>query len=238
MPAMACGFESRPVHSYIIPGASLMKILIASRNSHKIREIGAIIMLPSIEFMGLDQYPDMPEVIEDGATFQENAVKKALTLALATGQWTLADDSGLEVDALNGEPGVRSARYAGEPVDNAANNRKLLSDLGERTDRTARFRCAIALSSPSGRVQFVEGACEGIVLTAMRGTGGFGYDPLFQPVGHEVTFADMADAQKNRISHRAVALKRAIDAWGKFLATNPSEWYADRRLGKLRPEPE
>ena len=215
-----------------------MKILIASRNPHKIREISEIFMLPSLEFAGLDQYPGLPEVLEDGATFQENAVKKAMTLALATRQWTMADDSGLEVDALDGEPGVRSARYAGEPSDTAANNRKLLMALAGRATRSARFRCVIALASPSGRAQLVEGSCEGVVLTESRGTGGFGYDPLFQPAGYAATFAEMDAGEKNRISHRAAALRRALDAWGRMLASNPAEWCADRRFGKLRLEPD
>ena len=215
-----------------------MKILIASRNSGKIREIGDIFMLPAVEFVSMDQYPGLPEVLENGATFHDNAVKKAVTLALAAREWTMADDSGLEVDALNGEPGGRSARYAGEHADSAANNRKLLAALSGRADRRARFRCVIALSSPSGRAQLVEGACEGVVLEELRGAGGFGYDPLFQPDGYAATFAEMDACEKNRISHRAAAIRRAIEAWGMLLASNPAEWRADRRFGKLRPEPD
>ena len=161
----------------------------------------------------MKDFPDLPEVIEDGATFEDNAIKKAVTIARLTEMWTIADDTGLEVDALGGEPGVYSARYAGEPVSYEANNAKLLSALVGTKDRTARFRCVIALSSPSGDARTVEGRCEGSIIDALRGDGGFGYDPLFEPVGYGQTFAEMDIDEKNRISHRAVALQKARDEW-------------------------
>jgi len=190
-----------------------MKLLLSTRNRHKITEIRAIFSVPNLELADLGAFPDAPEVVEDRDTFEGNAVKKARSLALWSGLWTLADDSGLEVDALDGAPGVYSARYAGEPVDYRRNNDKLLAELAGAADRTARFRCVIALSAPDGRSQSVEGRCEGVITTGWRGDGGFGYDPLFIPEGHTRTFAEMEPELKNRISHRADALHRARDAW-------------------------
>ena len=194
-----------------------MKLLIASRNPKKLEEIRAILDIPGLDLVSALDIPDAPDVDEDGATFQENAIKKAVTLARATGLWTLADDSGLEVDALNGAPGVYSARYAGEPVKYEANNRKLLAALMGEANRRARFRCVIALSSPDGDARTVEGACEGSILEVLRGRRGFGYDPLFVPDGWRETFAEMDEAEKNRISHRGRALARARQAWGDLL---------------------
>jgi len=195
-----------------------MKLLIATRNRHKFDEIRAILAPYGVQATDLREHPEAPEVVEDGATFEANAILKAVTLARATGFWTLADDSGLEVDALNGEPGVRSARYAGEPSDDAANNCKLLATLGARPDRRARFRCALALAEPAGPVRTVSGACPGVILLAPRGQHGFGYDPLFVPDGFELTFAELDAATKNRISHRAQALQRAVSEWREVLA--------------------
>jgi XTP/dITP diphosphohydrolase len=190
-----------------------MRLLLSTRNKHKVTEIRAIFTTSDLELIDLGAFPDAPEVVEDGDTFEANAVKKARALALWSGLWTLADDSGLEVDALGGVPGVYSARYAGEPVDYRRNNDKLLAELSGPTDRTARFRCVIALSAPDGRSQSVEGRCEGTITDAWRGDGGFGYDPLFLPDGYEQTFAEMSSELKNRISHRANALRRAEEAW-------------------------
>ncbi len=190
-----------------------MKLLIATRNQHKFTEIRAILSPYGVACTHLREHPEAPEVDEDGETFEANAIKKAVTLARATGLWTLADDSGLEVAALHGDPGVRSARYAGEPADDAANNRKLLSVLGDRSDRVARFRCVIALSDPAGQTRTASGACPGAILRAPRGAHGFGYDPLFLPDGYVETFAEMDEPTKNRISHRARALQEAVSAW-------------------------
>ena len=190
-----------------------MKLLVATTNRHKLNEIRAIFSLPTIELCPADDFPDLPEVVEDGDTFEANAVKKATVTANAAGVWAMADDSGLEVDALGGAPGVQSARYAGEPVSYEANNRKLLAALGERPDRQARFRCVIALSDPSGRVRTVAGSCEGTIARALRGDSGFGYDPLFVPDGYEQTFAELDADAKNAISHRGIALRRAAGEW-------------------------
>jgi len=195
-----------------------MKLLIATRNPHKLEEIRAILCIPSLELVDMDAFPSVPEVEENGETFEANAVKKAATVARASGMWALADDSGLEVQALDGEPGVRSARYAGEPVNYEANNSKLLAALDGRADRAARFRCVIALSDPTGACQVVEGRCAGRIVESRRGLNGFGYDPLFAPDGHDMTFAEMTGDVKNSMSHRSSALKKARERWGGLLA--------------------
>lgn len=201
-----------------------MRLLIATGNRHKLGEIMAILRVPHLELIGLSDLPPLDPVEEDGDTFEANAIKKAATLARVTGLWTLADDSGLETDALGGEPGVRSARYAGLPSDDAANNRKLLGRLAGVRDRRARFRCVMALSDPTGSARTVCGVCEGTLLDATRGERGFGYDPLFVPDGMNLTFAEIDPDVKNRISHRARALARAVADWSAFLATEPAMW--------------
>ena len=210
-----------------------IKLLIASRNPHKLAEIRAIFNLPGMEIVGAHEIEGLPEVIEDGRTFQANAVKKAVSLAMLTKLWTLADDSGLEVDALNGEPGVYSARFAGEPANYVANNLKLLSLLEPQANRAARFVCIVALSSPSGRAQIVEGICQGRILRENRGEQGFGYDPLFAPDNYEQTFAQMDAVLKNKISHRARALKRAMQTWSELLGQSAADWSAGRTKRKI-----
>ena len=194
-----------------------MKLLVATRNRHKLEEIRAILSVPGLELVGADEVPGLPEVEEDAPTFEGNAIKKARTLAKAGGCWTLADDSGLCVDALGGAPGVISARYAGPEASTPANNAKLLRALAGVTDRRARFRCVLALCSPEGRAWTVEGRCEGRILEAPRGANGFGYDPLFVPEGREQTFAELPAGVKNGMSHRGRALQRAVAAWGGVL---------------------
>ncbi|MDR2849355.1 MAG: RdgB/HAM1 family non-canonical purine NTP pyrophosphatase [Verrucomicrobiota bacterium] len=196
-----------------------MKLLIATRNRHKLEEIRQIFSMPSLELVAADELPGLPEdVVEDADTFEGNALKKARELCAASGLWTLADDSGLEVAALGNAPGVYSARYAGEPCSYPANNAKLLRELAGVDDRRARFRCAIALCAPDGRAWTVDGACPGRILTEARGANGFGYDPLFVPDGHDQTFAELDSGTKNRISHRGHALRRAAAAWQDLLA--------------------
>lgn len=201
-----------------------MKLLVASRNKHKLEEIRAIFNMSDVVLIGANEIPGLPEVVEDGASFQVNAIKKAVTLAMFSRMWTMADDSGLEVDALGGAPGVHSARYAGEPVDYAANNAKLLKEMEDITLRSARFWCVVALSSPSGRAQIVEAKCEGRIIDKIRGEEGFGFDPLFVPEGHEQTFAEMRSTLKNMISHRALALRQAKEKWSFILAGGENEW--------------
>ena len=190
-----------------------INILVATRNRHKLDEFEAILPADVFECVSAFDFPDIPEVIEDGATLEANAVKKAVTLAVATGMRALADDTGLEVEALDGAPGVYSARYAGEPPDYAANNRKLLDALTEHANRRARFRCVIALAEPDGRAQYVEGICAGTIATEPQGEGGFGYDPLFVPDGEQRTFAQMSATEKNQLSHRGRALTAARERW-------------------------
>ena len=198
-----------------------MRILIASRNAHKIEEIRQIFDLPGVEWASTAEYPELADVVEDGETFEANAIKKATELARATGLWALADDSGLEVSALGNAPGVYSARYAGEPCNHANNNAKLLRELAGHADRSARFRCVAALSDPSGRAETVSGSCPGRIVEGLRGAQGFGYDPLFVPEGHERTFAEMGNEEKNLLSHRGRALALAKEKWGALIARNP-----------------
>ena len=196
-----------------------MKILIASRNAHKIQEIREIFDLPGVEWVSTAEFPDLRDVEEDGDTFEANAVKKATELARATGLWALADDSGLEVAALGNAPGVYSARYAGEPCSHANNNAKLLRELEGKSDRSARFRCVAALSDPSGRAETVSGSCPGRIVERLRGAKGFGYDPLFVPDGHAQTFAEMGNEQKSALSHRGRSLALAKEKWGALIAS-------------------
>jgi len=187
------------------------QILLATRNRHKIEELQQMLKDMNIEVLSLDDVSDVPVVEEDGDTFADNASKKARLTAIHTGYNCLADDSGLVVDALEGQPGVYSARFAGEEASDQKNNQKLLQMMSSFTGekRRARFVCVIALSDPRGNVQTVEGLCEGHIAYAERGTGGFGYDPLFIPEGYTKTFAELAPEEKNRISHRGQALLKA-----------------------------
>ena len=194
-----------------------MKLLIATRNAHKLQEITALFAGHGLTIVSALDYPDIPDVEEDGKTLEANACKKAETLCQATGLPALADDTGLEVAALGGAPGVYSARYAGVPPDYAANNRKLLAELTGHRDRSARFRCVIALARPGQPTEWVEGICAGAIALAPRGEQGFGYDPLFIPNGQPSTFAELSEAEKNRISHRGLALAAAQTKWSDWL---------------------
>ncbi len=197
---------------------SMNVLVLATRNPHKLEEIRALFPFPDLITRSALDYPEIPEVVEDGATLEANAVKKAVTLAVATGAYALADDTGLEVNALGGAPGVRSARYAGEACDYAANNRKLLAALQGAADREAQFRCVIALAWPNGQAQYVEGVCRGTIGVTARGTNGFGYDPLFIPDEGDRTFAEYTAAEKNACSHRGRALRAAAERWGGLWA--------------------
>ena len=185
------------------------RLIVASGNAHKIREIKELTANLDLEIIGLAEAGQVPPVEEDGATFQENAAKKALETARYLGQWVLADDSGLEVDALDGAPGVYSARFAGEGRGDAANNELLLSRLGQLPleERSAQFRCVMALASPQGELQFSEGVCRGVIGFEPRGANGFGYDPLFIVPELGRTFAELSSEEKNRISHRSRAIE-------------------------------
>jgi XTP/dITP diphosphohydrolase len=189
------------------------RLAFASGNRHKVAEIAAM-----LQPRGWEVEPVALTVDEDAPTFVGNAEKKARAALAQSGLPSLADDSGLEVDALDGAPGVRSARYAGEPCDDGANNAKLLAALAEVPDarRTARFRCALVFVDADGTRIVAEGACEGRIGHALRGSGGFGYDPLFILDGdaHGRTMAELGADEKNRISHRARALEALLPALG------------------------
>lgn len=189
-----------------------MELVIATRNQGKLKEIRRLLQDTSIAVLGLESFPGLPEVEEDGATFAENARKKAETIAHLTGKLTLADDSGLEVAALNGAPGVHSARYAGPAARDADNNAKLLQALAgvAPEQRQGAFCCAMALAGPGRDTQLFFGRVEGRILTAGRGDGGFGYDPLFLVREFGQTMAELPLETKNRISHRGQALRQAV----------------------------
>ena len=195
--------------------------LVATANAHKLRELKTLFDGMDIVLEPRPEALAMPE--ETGATFLANARLKARAIAQATGEVALADDSGLEVDALGGDPGVLSARYAGEPTDDAANNRKLLDELRgiHGANRRARFRCVLALVAPDGKELTADGRFEGFVLEAPRGTGGFGYDPLFQPEGDTRSLAEYADDEKNAVSHRGRAARRLREMLERLGRTRP-----------------
>lgn len=196
-----------------------MQLLVASRNRHKLKEIEAILAELNFELKSSADIPGLAEVKEDAATVRDNAVKKAVETARAAKMLTIADDTGLEVDALGGEPGVKSARYAGEEATYHENNQKLLAALKgvPMEKRTARFRCVVAIADADGLVDVVEGICNGTILEEERGGGGFGYDPLFIPDGQVKTFAELSPDVKNRISHRAKALQKAWAVLSRYL---------------------
>jgi len=186
-------------------------LVIASRNAKKKREILEILGNLPIELRTLADCPDAPEVVEDGATFEANARKKAVEMAQFTGQWTLGEDSGLVVPALAGRPGVFSARYAGKQGDDEANNRKLLAELKPYPPekREAYYVCTAALSNPRGEVIAVaDGRCYGTIVLDRRGEGGFGYDPYFLIPEYHRTFGELSASVKHALSHRAKALAK------------------------------
>lgn len=188
----------------------MKRLVLATRNKNKVRELGVLLADLGVEVVSLDAYPGLPEIPEEGATFTENAVFKAAQVSRLTGEVALADDSGLEVDALDGRPGVYSARFAGEPASDKANNTKLIAMLEAvpPAQRTARFRCVMALAVPGGEVRTAEGVSEGLIIPEPRGENGFGYDPLFYVPEYDRTFAELPLDVKNRISHRGRALAK------------------------------
>ena len=191
----------------------LTELVLASGNQGKIAEFQRLLEGLDILVHSMKEYPEIGEIIEDGASFAENALIKARAVCKATGKAALADDSGLMVDALDGAPGIYSARFAGEQHDDAANNAKLLQLLEPvaDADRTGRFFCAIAIVLPDGREYTVEGTCPGMILRELKGQGGFGYDPLFYVPDMGKTFAQLSMEEKNRISHRGQANRKAVE---------------------------
>jgi XTP/dITP diphosphohydrolase len=192
--------------------AETSELLVATHNAGKIRELSRMLADLPLRLRRLSEWPDIPEAEETGSTFAENAVLKAVHYSSRAGRLTLSDDSGLEVAALGGAPGVHSARYCGPSATYGERMARLLSEVeaagGE--ERAARFVCVIALADPStGELKTFEGVCEGRLAHAPRGTGGFGYDPVFIPEGHRQTFGELPDEVKQELSHRARAFRRA-----------------------------
>jgi XTP/dITP diphosphohydrolase len=195
-------------------GPGPIRLVLATRNTHKITELRRILgevpsfsAGPGIELLGMDAFPDVPDVVETGVTFAENALLKAHAVARATGLPAIADDSGLAVDVLGGSPGVFSARWSGKHGDDVANLELLLAQLGDVPDqhRQAHFVCAAAFARPDGREHVLFGRLHGSLIRAPRGSNGFGYDPVFVPDGETRTTAELRSAEKDAISHRAVA---------------------------------
>ena len=190
----------------------MQTLLFATHNQHKIREL-AQLLGPEFAVLDLSTFKDAPVIAETGETFAVNATLKAVGVSAGTSELVVADDSGLEVDALNGAPGVYSARFAGEGSTDAANVQKLLTALGAATARSARFRCVLAVARLGNLIGLYEGTVEGVIAGAPRGNSGFGYDPVFIPHGMDKTFAEMSADAKNQLSHRAkavAALKSAL----------------------------
>lgn len=185
------------------------RLIIATRNAHKTAEIRAMIG-DDFEVLDATAFPDFPAIEETGTTFLENARLKAEGISARVEGWVLSDDSGLEVDALAGAPGVWSSSYGGEEGNHAKNNARLLAEMAGKADRSARFRCTMVLARHGVEQANFSGTVEGRLVDALSGTGGFGYDPLFIPTGHEQTFAELGDAVKNTLSHRARALGQVI----------------------------
>ncbi|MCL4490829.1 MAG: RdgB/HAM1 family non-canonical purine NTP pyrophosphatase [Nitrospirae bacterium] len=187
-----------------------MEIVLATRNLKKVEEINRILGDMEVTLLTLNDFPSCPEVEEDADTFEGNASKKAVEIARCTGKTALADDSGLEVYALDNAPGIRSARYAGDNAKDIDNINKLLSEMDRLPDdrRGCRFVCCIALAFPDGEVIKFSGFAEGSISREMHGRMGFGYDPVFYPAGHTRTFAEMSPGEKDALSHRRAALEK------------------------------
>jgi XTP/dITP diphosphohydrolase len=197
------------------------ELVIASTNIHKIREFRAMLKaFPRFDLLSLCDFPQYVPPEETGQTFEENAVLKAVHAAKTLHRWVIADDSGLVVPALNGAPGVYSARYAGNNATDLDNRKKLLEQMKHllEEDRSAYFECCIALASPTGIKKCTRGTCEGTLLSQERGGSGFGYDPLFVKHGYNKSFAELEESTKNRISHRRKALDKILLSIGSLLS--------------------
>jgi XTP/dITP diphosphohydrolase len=195
-------------------------LVVATRNRKKGEEILEILGDLGLDLKDLGHWPDMPEVVEDGTTFADNARKKASETARFTRHWALGEDSGLVVPGLQGRPGVYSARYAGKQGDDAANNERLLAELAPLPEsyRAAYYVCTAALADPQGEIQaLVEGRCHGVIVSEYRGTGGFGYDPLFLIPEYHRTFGELSPRVKHALSHRGKALAQLRPALSKHL---------------------
>lgn len=195
----------------------MKKIVIATKNKGKAKEFKTFFRKYNLKALSLLDLPeDIPDVAETGSTFEENAAIKAETISALLQQTVISDDSGLMVDALDGEPGIYSARYAGEDKNDGNNMKKLLKKLDQKTEapRTARFVCVLAISTPGKPTVFYKGYCEGSIAEKPAGTYGFGYDPIFIPKGYSKTMAELAPDEKNQISHRRHAFDQ-LEEWAK-----------------------
>jgi len=199
--------------------AAPQEVVIATRNPGKLREMKAILAPLSLQLLSLKDFPEIPDVVEDGATFSENAGKKAKAVAHLTGHPAIADDSGLCVDALQGRPGVFSSRFAGEKATDQKRCQKVLDEMAgvPEDQRGAEFICAMTIASPDGKMQIVEGKCRGRITFAPQGKHGFGFDPIFFVPKFGKTMAELEPEVKNRISHRAQALKKIKLVLPKFI---------------------
>ncbi|MFV0436657.1 MAG: XTP/dITP diphosphatase [Desulfopila sp.] len=207
----------------------LSMMVLATHNANKVIEFREMLKGYAIDLRSLADFGPIPEVIEDGATFDENAYKKALHTAKILGLPAIADDSGLTVDALDGRPGVFSARFAGSEATDEQNCRKLLTEMAGIKERRASFQCVISIAVPSGPALTYEGSCHGVILEEKRGKSGFGYDPLFYFEPLAKTFAELSLAEKNRVSHRGKALAELREELPKVL-----KWL-NQRLAEERP---
>ena len=205
-----------------------LPIVLATRNEGKVSEFKVLLKDFDVEIMSLKDFGPFPTVEEDGQTFEDNAVKKAQFTARVLGFPALADDSGLVVKALNGLPGVHSARYAGQDATDEENNLKLLKAMESVDNREASFMCVLAIAVPSGPSLIYEGTCEGVITESLTGNKGFGYDPLFLYPPLNKTFAQMSIEEKNRVSHRGRAMIEFKDEFGKVLI------WLRQRLGEAR----
>ncbi|WP_136809140.1 XTP/dITP diphosphatase [Desulfosediminicola flagellatus] len=208
-------------------------IVLATRNKNKVKEFQEILKDTDLELKSLDDFGPIPEAIEDGQTFDDNAYKKAIHTAKILGIPAIADDSGLVVDALNGEPGVFSARYAGPDATDADNCEKLLDQLNGKENRSAHFMCVISIAVPSGPALTYEGRCDGVILKEKRGESGFGYDPLFYFEDFGKTFAEATMAEKNVVSHRGKALQEVKKEIPQIV-----KWLEQRLFEEKPPHPD
>jgi XTP/dITP diphosphohydrolase len=207
----------------------LQTIVLATRNAGKAKELQQLLHDFPVEIRSLADFGPIPEVEEDGATFDDNAYKKASFTAKVLGLPAIADDSGLVVEALGGAPGVRSARYAGESATDQDNMKKLLAEMQGKSNRKAAFECVISIAVPTGPALSYEGRCEGEITTEPRGTSGFGYDPVFYFAEYGKTFAELTSAEKNRVSHRGKALAEVAAEFDKILL------WLQARLAEAKP---
>ncbi|MFC1831118.1 XTP/dITP diphosphatase [Thermodesulfobacteriota bacterium] len=208
-------------------------LVLATTNQNKVSEFKQFVADFPVEIKSLSDFGPLPEAIEDGSTFDENAYKKALHYSKVLGIPAIADDSGLAVEALSGAPGVRSARYAGDDATDQDNCRKLLAEMKGETNRKAAFVCVLSIAVPSGPALTYEASCEGTILDAPRGSNGFGYDPLFYYESFGKTFAEISMEEKNKVSHRGKVLMELSAEFDKVM-----KWLEKRVLEEMPEQPD